>query len=257
MVMAVREEPAAVDPEDAMSHPLGFRVSGGARDRTDFPRQRRGAESTSVAHAAYGAEAGHYDARTEIFQGCRERLVAALDIRPGDLVLDVGCGTGLCFDGLRMGVGSSGGVVGIDESVDMARLAKRRVAARGWANVSVLHSSAGRAKIPVVADKALFCAAHDVLQSVEALENIFEHLRPGARVVAGGGKFTSPWFLALNMQVMGLHRPYIRSFAGFARPWAVLAQFLEDLQVSEFALGTGFCAVGRVRADIPRRTPRG
>jgi ubiquinone/menaquinone biosynthesis C-methylase UbiE len=234
-----------------MSHPPGFALPGESRLRTDLPRQRREAESTGVTQAAYGVEADHYDTRTEIFQGHRERLVAALDIRPGDRVLDVGCGTGLCFDGLRMGVGPNGSVIGIDESVDMVRLAKRRVAARRWANVSVLHSSAGRAKFPDGADKALFCAAHDVLQSVEALQNIFEQLRPGVRVVAGGGQFTSPWFLALNMQVMALHRPYVRSFEGFARPWAVLAQFLEDLQVSEFALGTGFCAVGRVRTDIP------
>jgi ubiquinone/menaquinone biosynthesis C-methylase UbiE len=233
-----------------MSHPLGFGAPGELRLRTDVPRQRREAESTGVKQAAYGADADHYDTRTEIFQGCRERLVAALDIRPGDLVLDVGCGTGLCFDSLRMGVGPNGGVIGIDESADMVRLANRRVAALGWGNVSVQHSSAGRAKCPDVADKALFCATHDVLQSVEALQNIFEQLRPGARVVAGGGKFTSPWFLALNMQVMALHRPYVRSFEGFAQPWAVLAQFLEDLQVSEFALGTGFCAVGRVRTDI-------
>jgi ubiquinone/menaquinone biosynthesis C-methylase UbiE len=229
-----------------MSHPSGFGGAGAARRRTDFPRQRRAVESTDVTQAAYGAEADRYDARTEIFQDCRDRLVAALDTRPGDVVLDVGCGTGLCFNGLRMGVGPGGGVVGIDESVDMVRLARRRAAGRRWDNVSVLHSSVARAEIPVVADKALFCAAHDVLQSVEALRNIFEHLRPGARVVAGGGKFSSPWFLALNMQVMALHRPYVRSFEGFARPWAVLAQFLEDLQVSEFGLGTGFCAVGRV-----------
>jgi ubiquinone/menaquinone biosynthesis C-methylase UbiE len=238
-----------------MSHPLGFGGADAARHGTDFPRQRRAAASAGVTQAAYGAEADQYDVRTEVFQGCRDRIVAALDTRPGDVVLDVGCGTGLCFDGLRTGVGPGGRVVGIDESVDMVRLATKRAADRGWANVSVVHSSVGRAEIPVVADKALFCAVHDVLQSIEALRNIFEHLRPGARVVAGGGKFASPWFLALNMQVMALHRPFVRSFEGFARPWGVLAQFLEDPQVSEFAFGTGFCAVGRVRTDIPRRAP--
>jgi SAM-dependent methyltransferase len=207
--------------------------------------------SRGVTQNAYGAEADRYDARTEIFQSSRDRIVALLDLRPGDVVLDVGCGTGLCFDGIRTGVGPDGGVVGIDESVDMVRLARRRAADRAWANVSVLQATAGLAEIPV-ADKVLFCAVHDVLQSFEALRNIFEHVRPGAWVVAGGGKYTSPWFLALNLYVTVLHRPYVRSFEGFARPWAVLAPFLYGLQVTEFALGTGFCAVGRARTDIPQ-----
>lgn len=216
------------------------------------PPQMQAAESTNVTKAAYGAEAHLYDARTGMFQGCRERIIAALEIRPGDVVLDVGCGSGLCFDGLRNGVGPGGRVVGIDESADMVQLARARAADRGWANVSVLHAPASRVEIPVVADKVLFCAVHDVLQSFEDLRNVLEHLRPGARVAAGGGKFASRWLLALNLQVGALHRPYVRSFDGFARPWAVLAPLLEDFQVTDFALGTGYCAVGRVPATLPR-----
>lgn len=236
-----------------MSHPLALGGAGALRHPDDLLREAHVGESADLTQVVYGAEADLYDERTQMFQGYRDRIVAALDTRPSDVVLDVGCGTGLCFDGLRKGVGTGGSVVGIEQSVDMVRLARRRAASRGWANVSVLHSPVALAELPVVADKALFCAVHDILQSFETLRNVFEHLRPGAQVVAGGGKFTSSWFFALNMQVSALHRPYVRSFDGFARPWAVLAPFLDDLQVTEFALGTGFCAVGRARAVIPGR----
>jgi SAM-dependent methyltransferase len=207
--------------------------------------------STDMTPVAYGADAEFYDARTQLFQGYRDRLVAALDSHPGEVVLDVGCGTGLCFDGLRQAVGPNGSVVGIDESVDMVRLARERASGRRWANVSVLHSPVGRAEIPVVADKALFCTVHDILQSFEALRNVFEHLRPGAKVVAGGGKFASSWLFALNMQVKAMHGPYVRSFKGFEQPWAVLAPFLDGFHVKEFALGAGYCAVGRRRKVLP------
>ncbi len=213
----------------------------------------RAPSSSEATPAAYGASADRYDSRTGVFQSSRDRIVNALDPRPGDVVLDVGCGTGLCFEGLRRAVGPTGSVVGIDESPDMVRLARGRVATRRWDNVSVLNASVGQAEIPVVADKILFCAVHDVLQSVEGLRNVLAHVRPGGKVVAGGGKFTSPWLLAMNLQVTTLHKPYVRSFAGFARPWAVLAPFLDELKVSEFALGTGFCAVGRTRARIPKQ----
>jgi ubiquinone/menaquinone biosynthesis C-methylase UbiE len=221
--------------------------------RPPRPRLRAAQPAGRPRPKAYTQQAPQYDGRTEIFQGYRDRIVAALGASPGDVVLDVGCGTGLCFDRLRAQVGTGGVVLGIDESPDMVRLARKRIADREWANVSVLRSSLDRAEIPVVADAALFCAVHDVLQSVEALEKVFEHLRPGARVVAGGGKFATPWMVGLNMQVMALHRPYVRSFEGFSRPWARLAHLLDGLRVTEFALGTGFCAEGRVRADIPRR----
>lgn len=240
-----------------MSQPFELESGpGAARQRVEPrlrnpPRRGRAAESTDVTRPAYGADADLYDGRTERFQGFRDRIVAALDTRPGEVVLDVGCGTGLCFDGLRTGVGPGGSVVGIDESVDMVRLARTRAAGRGWANVSVLHSSAGRADVPVVADKALFCTVHDILQSFDALRHVFEHVRPGATVVAGGGKFTSSWLLALNLQVRALHKPYVRSFRGFSRPWAVLEPFLDDIEVTEFGLGTGFCLVGRARAALP------
>lgn len=206
-----------------------------------------------MTQAAYGVAADRYDARTEFYQGWRNRLVAELDTSPGDVVLDVGCGTGLCFDGLRRGVGPGGSVIGIDESVDMVRLARSRAEGRRWTNVSVVHSPVEQAQITVVADKALFCAVHDVLQSYEALRIVFEHLRPGARVVAGGGKYTTPWFFPLNMQVTALHKPFVRCFDGFAKPWSRLAPFLDDFHVTELALGTGFCAVGRAREVMPPR----
>lgn len=70
--------------------------------------QYRARESTKVTQLAYGAEADLYDGRARRFQGYRDRLVTALDARAGDVVLDVGCGTGLCFGGLRKAVGSGG-----------------------------------------------------------------------------------------------------------------------------------------------------
>jgi len=204
-----------------------------------------------VTQVAYGADADLYDGRTGRFQVYRDRLVAALEARPGDVVLDVGCGTGLCFGGLRKAVGPGGRVVGIEESADMVRLARRRAARHGWTNVSVLHSTVGGAQIPIVAVRALFCTVHDILQSFESLRKVFDHLRPGAQVVAGGGKFAASWLFALNVQLRSMHGPYVRSFEGFERPWALLAPFLDDLRVTDVALGTGYCVVGQARHVIP------
>ena len=134
---------------------------------------------------AYSEDAGSYDRRTAAFQAYRQAIVEALPVGRGQVVLDVGCGTGLCCGMLREKVGSQGGVVGIEESPEMAAIARERVAREGWRNVTIVQSGAQDARIADTADAALFCAVHDILQSPDAVRNIMSKLRPGAWVAAG------------------------------------------------------------------------
>ncbi len=99
----------------------------------------------------------------------------------------------MCFGLLLARVGSHGHVIGIDESPEMVLLARERVARSGWPDVTVVQSLAEDASIAVTADAALFCAVHDILRSPDGLRNVMAHLRPGAWVAAGGGKWAAPW----------------------------------------------------------------
>ena len=194
---------------------------------------------------AYNQDARSYDQNTDAFQGYRRAIVEALPVRRGQVVLDVGCGTGLCCGLLVEKVGPRGGVVGIEESPEMAEVARERIAREGWPNATVVQAPAEDAQIPVTADAALFCAVHDILQSPGALRNVMNHLRPGARVAAGGGKWAAPWLVAVNLLARMLHAPYVRSFEGFDRPWNHLEQLIEDVQVRELAFGSGYVLTGR------------
>jgi SAM-dependent methyltransferase len=195
---------------------------------------------------AYHEHARCYEQDTGAFQPYRQAIVEALPLCPGQVVLDVGCGTGLCFGPLRDKVTARGGVVGIEESPEMAAVAREHVAEEGWRNVTVVQSRAEDAKIAVSADAALFCAVHDIMQSPNALRNIVGNLRPGAWVAAGGGKWAPPLMVAVNMQVRMLHTPYVRSFDGFGRPWNHLEQLVEGIHVDEMAFGGGYIVTGRV-----------
>jgi len=211
----------------------------------------------AAVRPAYSRDAGSYDERTTAYQRFREALVASLPVLPGDAVLDVGCGTGLCFAPLLRKIGPEGVIVGVDESPEMLALARRRVARNAWRNVVLVESRVADADIPVTADAAVFCAVHDVLQSPAALREVVRNLRPGAWVAAAGGKWAAPWMVALNLQVRALHQPYVRSFEGFDRPWRHLGRLIEDLRVVDLALGAGYLAVGRVPARIPRPASAG
>jgi trans-aconitate methyltransferase len=197
---------------------------------------------------AYTEHARSYDRRTGAFHRYRRAIVEALPVRRGQVVLDVGCGTGLCCGMLREKVGSEGGVVGIEESPEMAAVAREHIAEEGWRNVTVVTSPAEEAEIQVAADAALFCAVHDIMQSPDALRNVLGSLRPGAWVAAGGGKWAAPAMLAVNLQARMLHAPYVDSFEGFDRPWQHLEQLVEDVQVRELAFGSGYVMTGKASA---------
>lgn len=198
--------------------------------------------------AAYHEHAASYERDTAAFQPYRRAVVEALPLRRGQVVVDVGCGTGLCCGLLREQVGPEGQVVGIEESPEMAAVARENIAREGWDNVTVLQAPAEYAAIEHTADAALFCAVHDILQSSQALKNIVTALRPGAWVAAGGGKWAAPLMVALNSMVRALHAPYVRSFDGFDRPWQHLEQLVEDVQVRELAFGSGYVMTGRTPA---------
>jgi ubiquinone/menaquinone biosynthesis C-methylase UbiE len=204
-----------------------------------------GTSTSGQSASAYHELAGSYGRDTAAFQPYRHAVVEALPLRQGEVVLDVGCGTGLCCGLLREKVGPAGDVVGIEESPEMAAVAREHIACEGWDNVTVVQAPAEEAQVGRTADAALFCAVHDILQSPDALANIVATLRPGAWVAAGGGKWAAPMMVALNSMASLLHAPYVRSFSGFDRPWQYLEQLVEDVQVRELAFGSGYVMTGR------------
>ncbi|WP_254831906.1 class I SAM-dependent methyltransferase [Haloglomus salinum] len=103
----------------------------------------------------YGDNAALYDriATLPPVGRWRARAVAALDLAPGDTVVEMGCGTGANLPYLRRAVGPGGRVVGVDLTGPLLARARDRVAHEGWANVHVVQGDATTA--PVEAADAL------------------------------------------------------------------------------------------------------
>ncbi|WP_254537219.1 class I SAM-dependent methyltransferase [Halomarina litorea] len=94
----------------------------------------------------YGRYADLYDAIATAPGVARWRRTAAdaLDLSPGDTVVEMGCGTGANLPFLRERVGSRGTVLGVDLTRPLLERAQERVDRAGWENVAVVQADATR-----------------------------------------------------------------------------------------------------------------
>ena len=204
----------------------------------------------ALAVARYRRLARHYDEATRRAAPVRARAVAALGLRPGDTVLDVACGTGVCFPLLQEQIGPSGRILGVELSPDMLALARRRVEDAGWTNVTLIEASMESVTLPVRWDAALFHFTQDVLRSRAALANIFSQASDGARVAAAGTKLFPWWLAPLNVYVRLANRNYMTTFDGLRRPWNLLQRdYVPDLRIDPVWLGASYIASGRYRGS--------
>ena len=213
----------------------------------------RTAPDRSAALERYRSLAERYDASCRLIERLRLAAVDRLELRPGDTVHDVACGTGAVLPELAQRVGAGGRVIGIEQSPEMAgRAAARFPDAALPSNVELLVAPVEEARPAAPADALLFCYTHDVLQSPRALDNLLAHARPGARIALLGLRLL-PWSLGgpINLWLIWRARRYLTTYRGLKAPWALFAERVEDLRVARCSrIGTSYLAVARARRDI-------
>jgi ubiquinone/menaquinone biosynthesis C-methylase UbiE len=118
-------------------------------------------------------------AATPVGVAYKRRLLAALEIRPGHAVVDVGCGPGTDLAGLADAVGDRGLVVGVDRDPAMLREAGGRLAAVSNTRLCLgdIH------EVPLSSGSVDRARADRVIQHVldprKAIGEIHRVLRPG------------------------------------------------------------------------------
>ena len=109
--------------------------------------------------------------------------LAALAPRPGERIVDLGCGAGATTEALADAVGPGGRVTGVDVSPDLLALARAQLAGR--ANVELIEADAGRHPFAPESHDALFsrCGSMFFDDPPAALANLRRALTPDARAV--------------------------------------------------------------------------
>src|ERR671919_362590 len=126
---------AEAGPEEVVSS-LGSQPEGGRAFVRHTPQTRRTLRETprrplassirAICAVRWSEVATTYERRVRLTNRWRPGVVRHLRLRPGDHVLDVGCGTGANLPHLVAAVGASGHVTGIDLSEAMAAHARTR-----------------------------------------------------------------------------------------------------------------------------------
>lgn len=146
-----------------------------------------------------GAKWAGLQARLDgLFAPISAAVIAAAAPRPGEHVLDIGCGCGDTVVALAGAVGSLGRVTGVDISAPMLAVAGQRIAAAGLSQAAVLAADAATEPFaPGSVDLAFSRFGVMFFDApVEAFINIHRALKPGGRLAfACWRPFRgNPWF---------------------------------------------------------------
>jgi ubiquinone/menaquinone biosynthesis C-methylase UbiE len=176
--------------------------------------------------------------------GIRNKTVSRLELKAGDRVLEVGCGTGRNLSLLYKAVGPTGHIYAVDLSEGMLTQAKRVCADGGWQNVTLIHGDAAEYTPPEPVDGILFSLSYATMpHHREVLRQCWKQLNKGRYLVIMDaqfpsgrlGRFTRLFHPVLVWLLKGtvLGNPYIA-------PCEELAEVAGGIESEELAMGTYF-----------------
>jgi ubiquinone/menaquinone biosynthesis C-methylase UbiE len=209
----------------------------------------RAARSARVA-AVFDRVADVYD-RVGIpwFTPIAQELVRLAAPRPGERVLDVGCGRGAATVALAEAVGGDGQVIGIDLSPRMIEVCGADIAGRGLSNVEVQVMDASSPSLPA--------AGYDLVVSslvVFFLPDPLAALTAWRRLlVAPGGRLAISTFAGRDRTwdaVDATFQPYLPAGMLDARTTGAAGPFSTDAGVEGLVRAAGYTDVRTVLFDV-------
>lgn len=208
--------------------------------------------SKSELKRIYDKRADNYDVSANLYYllGFREvhyrkKAVEALDPRPGDTVVEIGCGTGLNFRYLRERIGERGRIVGIDLSESMLREAGNRLSKQGWEDdVTLIQTDAARYRFPEEMSRAISTFAITLIPEYETIiQRVSESLGAGGRLVILDLKKPERWPDWLLRAAVTLTRPFgVTLDLAERKPWVAMEKHFSDVTYEELYGGFAFLA---------------
>jgi len=188
---------------------------------------------------AYRRRAPKYDTTVGLFDifawlgfnisGWRKEAISRLSLKSGDIVIDIGCGTGLNFPYLYQAVGQKGKIIGVDISGEMLAEARQRAAANQWENVQLVCADASQFEFPENVNAVLSTYAMTLVPNCgHVVSNACESLSPKGRIVVldmAWPRYCPMWgrYILFFLRSYGVTAEVLRR-----RPWEVVQKAMEE-----------------------------
>ncbi|PWT77033.1 MAG: methyltransferase type 11 [Chloroflexi bacterium] len=199
----------------------------------------------------YRRRAQGYDASgIRALASWRQKAVTLLQVGRGDLVVDVGCGTGLNFALLQEAVGPEGRIIGVDLTDAMLDQARQRIARHGWKNVELVQSDAAHYAFPSRVDGIISTFALTFIPDTDrVIRNGCQALAPGRRWVVLDMAWPDGWPQWVRHLLFFLPGYGITTDVVQRRPWQTVRQAMEqhlaDVVWQQFWMGFFYLTAGR------------
>jgi len=179
----------------------------------------------------------------------RKQAVAALGLRPGDTVVEVGCGTGLNFKYLREAVGEQGQIIGLDLTDAMLEHAERRIARKGWTNVMLVQCDAATYAFPFEVQGVLSTFALTLVPEYEeVIKRAADALATGGRLAVLDFRQPENWPLWLVRVGVFITKPFgVSMDLTVRKPWEVMKKHFPRVTTKSLFGGFVYIAVGEGR----------
>jgi len=204
----------------------------------------------------YHQRAARYDLTANLYyllgfreQAYRKRAVNALQLKPGDTVVELGCGTGLNFPLLQQAVGPEGKIIGVDLTEQMLAQAKIRVEKHSGKNVQLVQADAAAYEFPQGIGGVLTTFALTLVPEYDAvIQHAAGALSLGKRCVVLDLKLPESmpmWLVRFGVLVT---RPFGVSLDLAGRhPWESIERYLVNVTFKELYLGFAYISAGECR----------
>ncbi len=212
----------------------------------------------SVA-AAYDRHARKYDRAVKLYrlmglriEQYRSHAIDLLQLKPGDCVVDLGCGTGLSFELLMKHIGAGGRLIGVDISSQMLACAQERADRAGWNNVQLIEENILKYEFPESIDGVLSTGVFGYISERDrVIQKISHSLAPGGRLAIVDGKRPAQWPKWLFKLFVRISRPFGLTEEYFeGRTWEVLERYFEQTTFEERYGGLIYISSGHTPKKI-------
>ena len=122
-------------------------------------------------------------------QAYRSEVVNQLDMKQGDTVLELGCGTGLNFPLIQKKVGQQGKIIGVDIAPGMLEMADRKARKNNWGNIDLIESDLALFDFPAGVDAILSTGVFGYIPEYDqVIEKAYNALPSGGHIAILDGK---------------------------------------------------------------------